>query len=31
LELERNSANWAALDALHQMGGEPRDLVAQAF
>jgi hypothetical protein len=31
LELEGNAANWAALDALHQVSGEPRDLVAQAF
>jgi hypothetical protein len=31
LELEGNSADWAALDTLHQVSGEPRDLVAQAF
>jgi hypothetical protein len=31
LKLERNAANRAALDALHQVGGKPRYLVAQAF
>jgi hypothetical protein len=31
LKLERNAANRAALDALHQVGGKPRDLVAQAL
>jgi hypothetical protein len=28
LELERNAANGATLNALHQVGGEPRDLVS---
>jgi hypothetical protein len=31
LKLERNAANRASLDALHQVGGKPRYLVAQAF
>ena len=31
LQLERDTTDGPALDALHQMGGEARDLVAQAL
>lgn len=31
LQLEGNAADGATLDTLHQVGGEPRDFVAQAF
>lgn len=31
LELERDTRDGAALNALHQVGGEAGDLVAQAF
>jgi len=31
LELERNTADGATLDALHQVGGEAGDFVAQAL
>jgi hypothetical protein len=31
LELERNTANGATLDTLHQMGGEAGDFVAQTL
>ena len=31
LQLERDAPDWTLLDALHQVCGEPGDLVAQAF
>ena len=31
LELEGDAADGALLDTLHQVGGEARDLVAEAF
>lgn len=31
LELERNAANGTTLNALHEVGGEPRDLVPETF
>jgi len=31
LELERDAPDWTLLDALHQVGGETSDLVAEAL